>query len=229
MTELVPFYISLSFIAITLFTIIAFYRATNRNKGVLLIVLVLALIQAVLSQRGFYLVTNAISPRLVFILLPNVVLILLAFFTKAGKKAINSFNMEQYAYLHTVRVGVEIVLYYLFIYSLIPESMTFSGRNFDILAGLTAPFVAYYGYNKGKLSDTFLLVWNWVCLILVSQVVITGILSAPTPFQQLSLNEPNTGILYFPFVWLPGIVVPLVMLGHMVAIKKLNQKKKSKL
>ena len=108
--------------------------------------------------------------------------------------------MEQYAYLHTVRVGVEIVLYYLFIYSLIPESMTFSGRNFDILAGLTAPFVAYYGYNKGKLSDTFLLVWNWVCLILVSQVVITGILSAPTPFQQLSLNEPNTGILYFPFV-----------------------------
>lgn len=228
MTELVPFYISLSFIAITVFTIIAFYRATNKNKGVLLIVLVLALVQAVLSQKGFYLVTDAIPPRLVFILIPTIVLILMAFYSKAGKKAIQGFNMEQYTYLHTVRVGVEIILYYLFIYSLIPESMTFSGRNFDILAGLTAPFVAYFGYKKGKLSDTFLLVWNWVCLILVSQVVITGILSAPTPFQQLSLNEPNTGILYFPFVWLPGIVVPLVMLGHMVAIKKLNQKKKSK-
>lgn len=228
MTEQVPFYISLSFIAITLFTLVAFYRASNKNKGVLLIVLVLALVQAVLSQNGFYLVTDAMPPRLLFILFPSVVLILIAFFTTAGKRLIQSFNMEQYTYLHSVRIGVEIVLYYLFIYALIPESMTFSGRNFDILAGLTAPLVAYFGINKGKMSDLQLLIWNWVCLILVSQVVITGILSAPTPFQQLSLNQPNTGILYFPFIWLPGIVVPLVMFGHMVAINRLNQKRRNK-
>jgi hypothetical protein len=228
MTDQVPFYINLSFIAITLITLVGFYRASNKNKGAILIVLVLALVQALLSQKGFFLVTDAIPPRLIFILLPSIVLILIAFYTKPGKRLIASFDMEKYTYLHSVRIGVEIVLYYLFVYALIPESMTFSGRNFDVLAGLTAPFVAYFGIRKGKMSDTALLIWNWVCLLLVSQVVITGILSAPTPFQQLSLNEPNTGILYFPFVWLPGIVVPIVMLGHMVAIKNLNQKRRAK-
>jgi len=52
--ELVPFYISLGFIGLTLFTIGMFYRASNKNKGVILIVLVLALLQAVLSQKGFF-------------------------------------------------------------------------------------------------------------------------------------------------------------------------------
>lgn len=228
MTELVPFYISLSFIAMVLFSIITFYNAIQKNKGVLLIVLGLALIQAVLSQRGFFLKNDTMPPRLILIILPAIVLMLLAFFTSAGKRFISTIDIEKYTYLHTVRVGVEIVLFYLFVYSLIPESMTFSGRNFDIIAGLTAPLVAYYGYRKGRMSRAFLLGWNWLCLLLVLQVVITGILSAPSPFQQLSFNEPNTGILYFPFVWLPGIVVPMVVFGHIVAIQRLNQESQNK-
>jgi len=167
--------------------------------------------------------TDAFPPRIMFILLPSVVCILIAFLTKSGKRLIANFNLETYTYLHSVRIGVEIVLYYLFVYHLVPESMTFSGRNFDILAGLTAPFIAYFGWNKGKISKRWLLIWNWVCLLMVSQVVITGIFSAPSPFQQLAFDMPNTGILHFPFVWLPGIIVPVVIFGHIVAIKRLSQ------
>ena len=46
-----------------------------------------------------------------------------------------------------MRVGVEVVLFWLFIKRVVPESMTFEGRNFDIISGITAPFVAYFAYT----------------------------------------------------------------------------------
>jgi cytochrome c biogenesis factor len=99
--------------------------------------------------------------------------------------------------------------------------MTFEGRNFDILSGISAPFIAYFGFNKRTLSRKTLLVWNVVCLALVLQVVVTGILSAPSAIQQFSFDQPNYAILIFPFVWLPGIVVPIVIFGHLTSIKRL--------
>lgn len=181
----------------------------------------MAFIQAVLSLKGFFLVTDAIPPRLFFIIGPPLLLIVLAFTTNKGKVFINQIDLKVYTYLHTIRVGVEIVLLSLFIQKLIPQSMTFEGRNFDILSGITAPLIAYFGFHRNRLDKKILLIWNVICLLLVLQVVITGILSAPTPFQKLSFDQPNVAVLYFPIVWLPGIVVPIVIFGHLVALKRL--------
>ncbi|HLL95226.1 MAG TPA: hypothetical protein VK404_09645, partial [Spirosoma sp.] len=47
-------------------------------------------------------------------------------------------------------------------------------------------------------------------------------LAAPTPFQQIAFEQPNIGILYFPFVWLPSVVVPLVLMAHVSAFWQLG-------
>jgi heme/copper-type cytochrome/quinol oxidase subunit 4 len=216
-----PQYVSFVFIALTVFSVWMFFRSTGRNKGAITIVLFVALVQAILSQQGFYMKMDGMPPRILTMLLPTVFIILYAFYSTRGKEFIKRINMERYTYLHTVRIGVEIVLLWLFMARLMPGSMTFEGRNFDILSGITAPFIAYFGYKKGKIGKKGLLAWNVICLLLVLQVVITGILSAPTAFQQLSFDQPNIGITYFPFVWLPAIIVPLVVFGHLVAIQRL--------
>lgn len=59
--------------------------------------------------------------------------------------------------LHTIRIGVEIVLYGLFFYKAVPGLMTFEGRNMDIISGLSAPLVYYFGYKKVKLSTATIL------------------------------------------------------------------------
>ena len=123
--------------------------------------------------------------------------------------------------LHVVRVPVELCLYWLFLNKSIPQLMTFEGRNFDILAGLAGPIIFYFGYVKNKLGKTVLLLWNFVCLGLLLNIVVNAILSAPSNFQQFAFEQPNMAILYFPFVWLPSCVVPLVLLAHLVCIQKL--------
>jgi len=97
--------------------------------------------------------------------------------------------------------------------------MTFEGRNFDILCGLTAPFVYYFGYVKPVLSKKILLAWNIICLLLLVNIAVIAVLSGPFSFQRLAFDQPDIALLYFPFVWLPGFIVPVVLFAHLSAIK----------
>ena len=99
--------------------------------------------------------------------------------------------------------------------------MTFEGRNFDILAGLTAPLVYYFGFIKPRLSRKTMLAWNFICLLLLINIIVNAVLSAPFPFQQFAFDQPNIAVLYFPFIWLPCCVVPLVLFAHLAAIRQL--------
>jgi hypothetical protein len=99
--------------------------------------------------------------------------------------------------------------------------MTFEGRNFDIVAGLTAPVIYYFGSVKQQIGRKVMLLWNIICLGLLFNIVVIAVLSAPFPFQQFAFDQPNIALLYFPFVWLPCCVVPLVLLSHLATIRQL--------
>jgi hypothetical protein len=220
-----PMYINVIFITTTLLSIFLFYKATNRSNTTVIILLVWIIIQAILGLSGFYTITNTFPPRFVLLALPAVLLIAGLFMTVKGRVYIDSLDTKALTFLHIIRIPVELCLYWLFIHKSIPQLMTFEGRNFDIIAGFTAPLVLYFGYIKNKLSKAVLLLWNFVCLGLLLNIVINAILSAPSAFQQFAFEQPNTAIFYFPFVWLPCCVVPLVLLAHLVCIRKLLSQK----
>ena len=216
-----PMYVNIVFILTTLLTVFLFYKAASKSKISLGILVLWLLLQAVLSYVGFYTVTNTTPPRFILLALPAVLLIIFLFTTAKGSTFINNLDAKTLTLLHVVRIPVELCLYWLFIHKSIPQLMTFEGRNFDILAGLTAPLIFYFGYAKHKLGKTVLLLWNFVCLGLLLNIVVNAILSAPSNYQQFAFEQPNMAILYFPFVWLPCCVVPLVLLAHLVCIRKL--------
>lgn len=217
--ENLPIYISISFVATTLITLWMFYAASNHSKTVLIIAVLWLAIQGLTAYRGFYTVTETLPPRFALLILPPLALTLLLFGLKRGKAFIDSFNTGLLTLLHTIRIPVELVLFCLFMQNTIPELMTFEGRNFDILSGLTAPLVYYLGFKRSILKRRAMLIWNFMCLGLLLNVVVHAILSAPTPFQVLAFDQPNIAVLYFPFVWLPCFVVPVVFFSHLVLIR----------
>ncbi len=225
-----PLYISLLFILIVIITywfLIAAARKNNTDKTIFIIsttIIIWLALQATLAKTFFYTVTKTLPPRVALTVVPPLLLIILLFITTAGRRFIDSLSMKILTQLHFVRVLVELILWRLFIYKLVPELMTFEGRNFDILAGLTAPFIAYYGFVKRKLSNRFMLVWNVICLLLLLNIVINAILSAPSLFQQFAFEQPNIAVLYFPYVWLPSFIVPVVLFSHLVLIRRLMKK-----
>lgn len=212
-------------------TLFLFYRTlqlstttfiSGKAKAILAVLCAWLLLQAVLSWRGVYSSSpEAIPPKIVlFGIAPMVVTIIILFATRRGRRMIDSLPLKNLIYLHTVRIPVEIVLYLLFLDKAVPELMTFEGRNWDILAGITAPFVAYWGFTRRILSTKILLAWNIICLGLLLNIVVNALLSTPSPFQQFAFDQPNIALLYFPFSWLPAFIVPVVLFSHLAAIRQ---------
>jgi len=189
----------------------------------LLVILWLAL-QAIVSLTGFYTVTSGTPPRFALLVIPPIFFIIILFLTKAGRRAIDGFDAKTLTLLQIVRIPVEITLYWLFLHKMVPTVMTFEGRNFDILCGLTAPLIYYFGYVKNSLSRSILIGWNVVCLLLLANIVVTAVLSAPLPFQRFGFDQPNIALFYFPFVWLPCFIAPVALFSHLVLLRKLIRK-----
>ena len=219
--ENLPNYIPFVFILTTALSIIWFYRASNNSKLGLSVVLCWLILQGIVAYTGFYTVTKTLPPRFMLLVMPPLFTILAIFLSKKGKQFIDHCDLQTLTLFQAVRFPVELVLYWLALQKLVPELMTFEGRNFDILTGLTAPAVYYFAFIRQELGRRFLLIWNVAGLALLFNIVSIAVLSAPTPFQQLALEQPNQAVFYFPYVWLPCCIVPLALFSHVASIRKL--------
>ena len=227
-----PLYVPVIFILTTLATLFFFYVAiknsTNerirKQAGIILIGLALWLVvQAVFALKNVYNTdTTAMPPKILLLgIAPMIVIILLSFATKKGRSFIDSLPLQNITWLNVVRIPIEFVLLWLALNKVVPQLMTFEGRNFDILSGITAPFIAYFGFTRQALNRKIILVWNFICLALLANIVINALLSTPFPFQQFAFDQPNIAVLYFPFTWLPFFIVMIVLYSHLAAIRQL--------
>ena len=219
--ENLPLYVSIILVFTTCLTVFIFYKAANHSKTALGIILIWLIAQSIPGLRGFYKVTDTLPPRFFMLIAPPLSFIAVLFFTASGKKFIDNLNTKYLTLLHTIRILVELVLFWLFLHKAVPQIMTFEGRNFDIISGLTAPIIFYFGFIKKTLSDKILLFWNFTCLGFLINIVTIAVLSAPFSFQKLAFDQPNIALLYFPFIWLPCCIVPLVVFSHLAAVRQL--------
>ena len=189
-----------------------------------IVLLAWALVVSTLSLVGFFgnfnLFPLNIGP---FLLIPLITMLFFTF-SKTVTEILLQINPARIIRLQMFRVAVEILLWMMFIQHLLPIQMSFEGRNFDILAGLTAPLMAYLA-SRNLVSRSVLIIWNIVCLGLLINIVTIAIFSMPTPFRYF-MNEPsNTIVTQFPFSWLPTFLVPLAYMLHFFSLRQLLLKK----
>jgi hypothetical protein len=217
-------YISVIFVLTTILTVAFFYKAAHHSRNFLIVALAWLIIQTILALQMFYTVTTTIPPRIILLGVPPLLIIACLFLTTRGKYFLDGLDIKYLTILHVIRIPVELVLLWLSINKVVPQLMTFEGRNFDIAAGITAPIIYYLVFVKNSSGKKILLAWNFICLALLLNIVVNAVLSVPTAFQQFAFDQPNIAILYFPFNLLPAVVVPLVLLSHLAAIRKLLNK-----
>jgi hypothetical protein len=218
-----PLYLSLIFITSALITLFIFLKATHFSKKVIYCLFIWIVIQTYLGLNLFYINTSTFPPRFLFLILPPIIFIIILFNTKKGKSFINKLDIKKLTIIHSVRILVEFGLWGLFVFKKVPVNMTFEGNNFDIFSGITAPFIYYFGFERNVLNKKVLLGWNIICLILLINIVINSILSSPYLFQKFGIFPPNIAILYFPYLLLPSLIVPIILFSHLVLIRKLKK------
>ncbi len=164
---------------------------------------------------------TGMPPRLVLVIVPPLVGLFFALRSRLLRAALDNLAPQWLLYPQAFRVAVEVLLWWLFLGGLLPEQMTFEGRNWDVLSGLTAPLAAWWCFAGGRQRYVAGLVWNGFGLVLLINIVTMAILSMPTPFR-VFMNEPaNTIVAMFPFVFLPAVLVPLAYYLHVFSIRQL--------
>lgn len=199
-------------------------KSANHAVIVATFLMVWMFVIALLALNDFFLSFDAMPPRLLFVLLPPIIAIMSALSIKRSRAFLMRVPITTLTYLHIVRVPVEIVLWWLAGSQLVPYLLTFEGINYDILSGITAPFVAIFMVGLRSKSRIGAILWNFITLGLLVNIVGHAILAAPSPFQLFGLDTPNVAVFYFPYIWLPGFVVPAVLFSHLVSLMKLFAK-----
>ena len=117
---------------------------------------------------------------------------------------------------------VEILLWALFATGLAPVQMSFEGWNYDVFSGLFALPVAALAFDGMTTRRRGLaLGYHIVGLLLLLNILVIAVLSMPTPIRQFHNEPANTIVAHFPVIWLPAVLVPFALMGHVLGIRQL--------
>ncbi|MBK9933062.1 MAG: hypothetical protein IPP61_12970 [Cytophagaceae bacterium] len=206
--------ISIAFILISLLSLSGLYFGAGRDLRLLLFFVIWQLFAGTLA----YLKVFEKTPLLFPLLMAGTIAVTIFSLKRIGKQKLNPNILLS---IHVLRIPVELILFQLFLQNKIPNLMTFKGWNFDILIGLSALAILFYQFiSKRKIKPQFFLIWNITGIVFLSIIVTLAILSAPLPVQQFAFDQPNIAVLEFPYCWLPTCVVPIVLISHILLLKK---------
>jgi hypothetical protein len=113
------------------------------------------------------------------------------------------------------RVPVEYWLHAMHGNGSIPVQMTWSGRNFDVVSGISALAVALLAARRNA-PRALIAGWNLLGCALLANIVTVAFLSAPTPLRAFANEPANTIVTQLPYVWLPAFLVQAALFGHLL-------------
>lgn len=189
-----------------------------RNTGLVLSIWIVLL--GALSLRGFFAEFLKLPPRIGLAVMLPLPFVLWIARSKKGSTLLKLLPLHWPIYLQSFRIVVEIALWLAVRHGALPAQMSFEGRNFDIVTGLCALPVGYYCYTKKSARLWVVLVYNIMGLLLLINVVVIAVLSMPTPLRAFHNDPANTLLAYFPFIYLPGMLVPLAYTLHIFSLRQ---------
>jgi hypothetical protein len=175
----------------------------------------------ILSINGFFTDFSKLPPRPVLAMFIPLPIIILIAFSKTGTQLLQTVPSHWLVFMQSFRIIVELLLLFAFMAGKLPVQMTFEGRNFDVLTGILALPVSYLIARKKSYASKLGIAFNILGILLLLNILVIAVLSMPTSIRYF-MNEPsNTLVGQFPFILLPGVLVPIAYTMHIFSLRQL--------
>lgn len=176
---------------------------------------------AMMAAKGSLRDFEQFPPPIMILVGMSVIMTVVLAFSRIGLYVIKGAGLVWLVGFQGFRVLVEVFLHQMYLEGIVPKQMTYAGYNFDILAGLSALFMAWQLARK-KIGPGAVLAWNILSLGLLLNIAVIAILSLPTPIRAFDNEPANTFVTFVPYVWLPVFHVPAALLGHLLVFRALK-------
>jgi hypothetical protein len=123
------------------------------------------------------------------------------------------------------RLPLELVMHRAAVIGLMPNVMSFTGYNFDIVTGATALPLALYAWRR-PLPRWLITLWNVTGQILLIAIALIAFAATPV-FRAFGDDQVNVWVVQFPYVWI-AVMVAAALFGHVVTLRKLMAESRAK-
>jgi hypothetical protein len=177
---------------------------------------------AYVAHSGWLASFERFPPPMAFMLAAMVAMGIAFGLSPLGREAARSLAFGALIGLQAFRLPLELVMHRAAELGIMPPQLTYTGYNFDIVTGVGAVLIAIALLRGVKIAPALVWAWNlWgiACLLMILFIAVAG-----SPMVRLFGDEPqnlNTWVLYFPYVWLPVVLVTVAILSHVVITRKL--------
>lgn len=194
-------------------------RVTRQAFIAAIVALVWLAVTAALAGTG-RLTVSSFPPTLMLAVFAGAGLSLWLGFSRLGERMAEAVPLAALVGSQAFRLPLELAMHGAMEEGLMPVQMSYSGLNFDIVTGSTALLLGVALLIR-PIPTGWVRAWNGLGFLLLVNVVTIAILS--TPLFHVFTSEPaNTWIESFPFVWLPTVLVPAALLGHVLVWRHLR-------
>ncbi len=155
-------------------------------------------------------------PRLLFVLAFINLASLAVGLSRIGRWLAESVSLGLLVGFQAFRLPLELILHSWAQAGVIPETMTWSGSNWDVFTGITALILAPFARRRAALA------WiaNIVGIALLMNVGRVVVLSSPLPFAWQVVPSLQLAF-HVPFAWILPICVGGAIIGHVVLTRAL--------
>lgn len=212
--------ISLLAVGVAALIVAASARMGWRAAGVAAATLaVLMTVQWRLAEAGIVRQWERVPPPLVPLVLVAMAVALAAALSPFGGRLVARVPLAAVVGFQAFRLPLELAMHRAALDGLMPVQMSYSGWNFDIVTGVSAVVVA--GLMAADVAPRGLVVlWNALGSVLLVTIVAIAVASTPM-FAAFGPDRLNTWVADAPYVWLPGVLVPAALFGHLVTWRAL--------
>lgn len=174
-----------------------------------------------LARTGALKGWDAVPPPALLLLLGLTVLTVLIVFSVVGARMADGIPLAAVVLLQSFRIPVEWVLHRLAVEGAVPAAMTWAGRNFDIVTGITALLLGLALVRGVRVPPAVVLGWNLLGLALLANIVAVAVLASPAfrAFPGPANLLPST----FPWIWLPSFLVEVALGSHLLVFRQLRR------
>ncbi|HEU4427423.1 MAG TPA: hypothetical protein VFT98_01610 [Myxococcota bacterium] len=234
----VPAHLTQMFLALTAAVAALFVSAQSRLAGEtpaerrrgsfagMLVVGAWLAVPGVLASRGALSDFTRAPPPFALLMLGVLAATLALAFSALGTKLVARAPIAWLIGYQVFRAPLEYWLHAMYENGSLPVQITWSGRNFDVITGALALPVAVLAARAAP-PRRLIAVWNALGFALLVNVVVTALLSLPTPLRVFR-NEPSTALVStLPFIWLPAFLVQAALFGHVLVWRWLAHARRS--
>lgn len=164
------------------------------------------------ADSGFFAQFDRRPPPIVLLMLAVLLVSSAIAFSPLGTRLARGLPVAALVGFQSFRFPLELLMHRAATEGVMPEQMSYSGRNFDILTGLSAMVVAFALYRGAPLLIAA--IWNVAGALLLANILFVALASTPV-FAAFGPDRLNTWVAHPPFVWLPAVMVVLAIAGHL--------------